>query len=76
MLVLVCVCVCPGAGQYLVREGLALAVRELGFHEGVAEECRHVVVLSRDKSQDNRLSSLGWKNKWSASSLTLKLTMR
>lgn len=31
--------------MYLIGEGLALAIGELGVHEGVAEECRHVVVL-------------------------------
>lgn len=35
-----CVCV------YLIRKRLALAVGELWLHEGVVEECRHVVVLS------------------------------
>lgn len=40
-----CLTVC--VSLYLISEGLALAIGELWFHEGVAEECRHVVVLPK-----------------------------
>lgn len=41
--VYLCVCV------YLIGEGLAQAIAVLWLHEGVVEECRHVVLLSGKK---------------------------
>lgn len=47
---------------YLIRMGLGLAIGELLLHEGVVEECRHVVVLSGKKIKNiTMLSNLGRK---------------